>query len=147
MIRSANLLDVPWLLEQGRLFDEFTGEHLLPEDSEEAARIIEGLVTTLPFFIAADTNGRQGFIAGGFYTQPFNPDIVVLTELVWWVAPAHRGSFAGARLLKHFIDFGIEQGANLIEMKTEMKSPINPKSMERAGFREVERGWLYRVAA
>jgi hypothetical protein len=147
MIRPANLLDVPWLLEQGRLFDQFTGENLLPEDSEEAKHIIGGLVTTLPFFISADTNGRQGFIAGGFYNQPFNPEIVVLAEVVWWVAPEHRGSFAGARLLKHFMNYGIEQGADLIEMKTEMVSPINPKSMERAGFKEVERNWLYRVAA
>jgi hypothetical protein len=44
-------------MEQLRQFDQFFGarKSLFPEDPTVAEKIIEGLITTQPFFIAADT--------------------------------------------------------------------------------------------
>jgi N-acetylglutamate synthase-like GNAT family acetyltransferase len=149
VIRSANLLDVPWLLEQLREFDRFFGakKKLFPEDAAIAEKTLEGLITTQPFFIAADTNGRTGFISGAVTQHPYNPELLVLWEMFWWVVPEHRGSSAGARLLKHFIQYGIENEVDWIRMTLETGSPVNPASLERLGFKEFERGYLWENAA
>lgn len=149
MIRPANLLDVPWLLDQLRQFDHFFNakKSLFPKDTEVATRILEGLITTQPFFVAADTVGRMGFIAGAVAPHPYNPDLLMLSELFWWVAPEFRGGSAGARLLKHFIVYGIESDVDWIVMTIENGTPIDPASLERAGFRLHERSYLMEVAA
>lgn len=147
MIRRANLLDVPWLLVQLRQFDVFFGakRSLFPEDNEVATAFVEGLVTTQPFFIAADVQGRQGFIAGALAAHPYNPEIVVLSELFWWVSPEHRGGSAAARLLHHFIEYG-EQNADWIQMTLEAKSPVKEHTLTRQGFALYERSYLKEVA-
>jgi ribosomal protein S18 acetylase RimI-like enzyme len=149
MIRSANLLDVPWLLDQLREFDQFFGakKKLFPRDTETATTVLEGLITNQPFFIAADTNGRQGFIAGALTQHPYNPELLVLWEMFWWVAPEYRGSTVGARLLHHFMEYGKANEADWIRMTLETGSPVNPKSLERLGFSEFERGYLWEAAA
>lgn len=147
MIRKANLLDVPWLLAQLRQFDRFFGakKSLFPEDPEVATAIVEALVTTQPFFIAADVNGRTGFIAGALAPHPYNPELLVLSELFWWVSPEYRGGLAGARLLAHFIDYG-EANADWIQMTLEAGSPVNEHTLTRLGFQLYERSYLKEVA-
>lgn len=147
MIRKANLLDVPWLLTQLRQFDKFFGakKSLFPEDPEVATAIVEALVTTQPFFVASDVNGLMGFIAGALSPHPYNPEILVLSELFWWVSPEHRGGMAGARLLAHFIDYG-EQNADWIQMTLEACSPVHEHTLTRLGFQLYERSYLKEVA-
>lgn len=146
MIRSANLLDVPWLLEQLRQFDHFFGtkKSLFPEDPKTAAGIIEGLIVNQPFFVY-ENGSQQGFIAGAVARHPYNPDIIVLSELFWWVTPEHRGGSAGARLLKHFMCYGIEADVDWIILTIENGTPIDPASLERAGFKLHERSYLMEV--
>lgn len=147
MIRSANLEDVPWLLEQLRQFDHFFGtkKSLFPEDPKTAAGIIEGLIANQPFFISADEQDRYGFIAGAVARHPYNPDILVLSELFWWVGPEYRGTTVGARLLKHFMCYGFEADVDWIILTIENGTPIDPASLERAGFKLHERSFLLEV--
>lgn len=146
MIRRANLSDVPWLLEQLRQFDRFFGgkKSLFPDDPEVATAIVGGLVETQPFFISESKGTPIGFIAGALAPHPYNPSLLVLAELFWWVSPEFRGSLSGARLLAHFIEHG-EQNADWIQLTLEAKSPVSEQSLLKQGFQLYERSYLREV--
>jgi hypothetical protein len=75
-----------------------------------------------------------------------NPDLLVLTELFWWVVPKYRGGSAGGRLLLEFEEFGRRRGANLICMTLEQRTIdeglIDPRSLLSRGYIEKERAYL-----
>lgn len=146
-LRKADLGDIGWLLKQLRAFDQFQGtkRSLFPEDTEEAVSVIENLIETQPFIVAEDFSGRVGFIAGVLATHPYNSSIRMLSELFWWVDPRYRGSSAGARLLEAFVNYG-KKNADMIVMTLEAKSPVDPRSLERKGFRLYEKNFMLEVA-
>jgi len=149
-IREATGFDVPWLLEQLREFADFYGtkRSLFPSDDAVAHALITHLITQGKFFLAVDHASDKcvGFIAGLLGPSAYNPEITQLTELFWWVAPSRRGSSAGARLLNRFEEYGREVGADWLVMTLEAKSPVDPASLERRGFRLHERSYLMEVA-
>lgn len=149
MIRPATADDVTWLLEQLRDFDKFFGgkRSLFPSDPAVARAVVAELVDQHPFFVAQreDTDVRLGFIAGALAPHPYNPELVVLSELFWWVDPLfRRSSSAGARLLDHFVRFG-QANADWIQMTLEAQSPIDAGALERRGFVLKERTFLFEV--
>lgn len=148
-IRPAIESDIPWLLGQLRAFSAFygTATPLFPDDDIAAAAVLEEQIETNPFFVAvAPGAGPIGFIAGALLRHPYNPRIRVMQELFWWVAPRDRGSKAGLLLLEHFIEYGREH-ADWVLMTLEAKSPVNPGTLERRGFRLHERSFLLETAA
>lgn len=147
-IRPANVADTPWLLSQLRAFSEFyaTKVPLFPADDDHATRVIEDQIQRNPFFIAVDaTAGPVGFMSGAVIAHPYNPDLRLLQELFWWVAPDRRGGRAGALLLQHFEEYG-RANADWILMTIEAKSPVNPATLERRGYRLHEQTYLMEVA-
>jgi hypothetical protein len=58
----------------------------------------------------------------------------------------YRGSSAGARLLEAFIAYG-KKNADCIVMTLQAKSPVDPRSLERKGFRLYERNFMLEVAS
>lgn len=144
-VRGAALTDVPWLLEQLMAFDKFFGaSHSLFPDAELAEATITTLVESQPFFVAESVDGPVGFIAGAIVRHPYNPDLIVLDEIFWWVAEPFRGSRAGLLLLNEFIRYG-ERNADWIKMTLEQESPINPTTLTRRGFRPKETAYLLEV--
>lgn len=145
-LRKADLGDLGWLLKQLRAFDVFQGTQmsLFPEDADQAIAVLESLITTQPFIVAEDFSGRVGFIAGVLAPHPFNSAVRMLSELFWWVDPRYRGSSAGARLLEAFIAYG-KKNADCIVMTLQAKSPVDPRSLERKGFRLYERNFMLEV--
>lgn len=157
-IRQALESDLGWLLLQQREFDQFygTARSLFPKDEAVALEVMTTIVRTQVVLIAEKEHAsaipgvtldreRVGFIAGALGPHPYNPDLIVLSEQFWWVVPEHRGGSAGAKLLAEFMDFGREN-AKWIVMTLEAKSPVDPKSLERHGFREFERSYLLEIA-
>lgn len=148
VVRRADLTDIPWLLDQLRAFDTFfASKHRLFPTEEVARAFLEALIgdADQPFFIAQN-DVRTGFIGGTIGPHYLNPDLVVLTELFWWVVPAHRGSSAGGRLLVEFEEFGRQRGAQLICMTLEQRTIdeglIDPRSLVARGYVEKERAYL-----
>jgi GNAT superfamily N-acetyltransferase len=136
-----------WLLEQMRAFGQFFGSKhsLFPSDDGVALETLRVLIEAHVFFVAEKEDGYVaqlvGFIAGALGPHPYNAQIMVLSEQFWWVNPIHRGSSAGARLLERFLQFGREH-ADWIVMTLETKSPVDPKSLERKGFKHFEHSYL-----
>lgn len=145
-LRKADLGDLGWLVKQLRAFDAFQGtkKSLFPESAEEAVSLLEGLIQAHPFIVAEDFAGPVGFIAGVLQPHPYNSQVKMLSELFWWVDPRYRGSTAGARLLEAFIEYG-KRNADLVVMTLEEKSPVDPRSLERKGFRLYERNFMLEV--
>ncbi len=145
-VRSAHAGDLDWLVGQLREFSVFFGSKLSVFPKEEIARDKLKELFSHPFYIAEKQGvGPVGFIAGYLTPHFFNPEIIVLQELFWWVAEDHRGSKAGKLLLDRFLLEGKEY-AHWITMVLEEKSPVNPECLTRIGFRPSERGFLMEVA-
>jgi hypothetical protein len=148
-VRRATGDDADWILGQLREFSHFFGtKHpLFPSDADVAASIVHAMIANLVFFIAVDhrTLEPQGFIAGAVGPHPMNPELKTFAEVFWWVTPSRRGSSAGARLLERFVEFG-RANAQWVIMTLEAKSPVDPASLERRGFRLHERAYLMEVA-
>lgn len=87
---------------------------------------------------------RTGFIAGFLYPHFFNPDIVVLSELFWWVPEKFRNGRSGLMLFKFFKEFG-EERADQVIMTLEEESPVQPRFMTKRGFRAKERSFILEV--
>jgi len=146
-LRRAVALDVPWLLTQCRAFAEFFGSRhsLMPDDITATEKLTQLMDEDVGCFYVAENGQRLGFIAGVLSPHYFNPDLLQLTELLWWVSPEHRGSSAGARLLDAFDAYG-QVHAKWIVFSLEHQSPVNPKSLERRGYLLHERSYLKECA-
>lgn len=146
-VRRAIQYDAPWLLVQLRAFDRFFGTHrsLFPDLASAEQQLLQLMDPNGGcFFVATEGAMHLGFVVGALHPQLYNRSIRQLTELFWWVAPEHRRSSAGARLLMAFEAYG-RAHADFIVMTLEAKSPVNPRSLERRGFRLQESSYLLEV--
>jgi N-acetylglutamate synthase-like GNAT family acetyltransferase len=150
-VRKALMGDIPALLPMLRNFADFAGtKHSLYPGDGIAAVKVAWLMTEHVFFVAEKVEiGADdeivGFIAGLLVEHWMNPELVVLSELLWWVEPEHRGSRAGAMLLRAFTDHG-EEHAHQMTMVLERGSPIREETLESRGFHLHERTFLREMA-
>lgn len=145
VIRLATHDDVPWLKQELRAFANWNGLRLFGDEAHAEA-LLGQLIETQ--FVAVATRGddRLGLIAGVMSPHPFNPDIKMATELWWWVTPDARGSSAGARLLDAFDLWANDSGADLVSFTLEAESPVNPRALERRGYRLMEYQFVREVS-
>ena len=142
-VRNATLDDIAWLLTQVKKFSDFygTGKSLY---SETAPETLKFLIENHIVFICDKGQAPVGLIVGLLNAHLFNPEIKVLTELLWWVDEEHRNGRAGLMLLNEFVKFGKEQ-ADWITMSLVSNSNLNPKTLGKFGFKAVESSYLLEV--
>ena len=85
-----------------------------------------------------------GIIGGMSAPHLFNPVINVLTEIFWWVAPQHRGTSVGMRLLQYYLDEG-QRKSDWIVLTLEHKTPVSDRVLLKHGFKPYERSYLMEV--
>lgn len=135
---------MPQLLPMLERFGGFYGakRRLFP-DPAYAETFLTEVVTHHPFWVAEHVAGAiVGVIGGALATHPFNPDIVVLTEMFWWVDDTSRGARAGQQLLDTFLAFGRDH-ADWTVMTKLAHSPINTRCFTKRGGRLHEESWLF----
>lgn len=137
-VRTADAQDIPWLLAQLR---EFAASHPIGPrimGTDENAEALLGHLIATQFVAVADAEGSPvGLIAGAVTPHPFNPDLLVASELWWFVAPAHRGSRAGLALLEAYEDWA-KANADVRGMTLEANSPVNPRVLVKRGYQLAE---------
>jgi hypothetical protein len=144
-VQQASTNDLAWSLEQLKKFsDFFTSNKKLFPDQVYAETFITNLINNHVFLIAKRGEECLGLIAGQFFSHPFNPSIRVLAELFWWVDEVHRKGFAGAKLLKSFIEIG-KANVDWITFGLEHNSPVSEDSILRRGFKLQERNYLMEI--
>jgi N-acetylglutamate synthase-like GNAT family acetyltransferase len=146
-VRKANKFDQKQVNDMLRNFRNATPIELMRECDNEPyinkifAHILAGAGVAL---IAEKDDKVIGIIAGIIDSNIWEPSILVMRELVFWVEPEHRGTTAGYRLIssynkeaKQLVDSG------RIKMYTMTKMVNSPDlHLEKFGYRKAEEVWV-----
>lgn len=88
--------------------------------------------------------GRPVGVIGGIVNPNlYNPDILTMAEILWYVLPEHRGGRAGYLLLKAIRDKA-DQYADDLNLSTLSESAVNESSLKKMGFQYVEKSYFYK---
>ncbi|MCA9339375.1 MAG: GNAT family N-acetyltransferase [Candidatus Saccharibacteria bacterium] len=143
--RFATMDDESWILEQSAEFSKTYPTKLNLADNLPYMKLLfKNLIQEHVLIIAEMGSTRMGFIAGMKAPHHFNPDLKVLSELLWWVCPEFRGSRAGSALLEDFIAIG-KDTCDWITFTIEEQTPISDKSLIKRGFKPTEQSYLLEV--
>lgn len=144
MIRHATLADVERLAELARDMHAESRFRCLNFNLDKVIVLFAGLVEQENgILLAAERDGALiGFLAGGIGEDYFGDDSFSF-EYGVYVAPAHRGSIAGARLVGKFLTWSDERGARYKNMAitTDISTERTGALYERFGGKDV--GKLY----
>lgn len=104
---------------------------------------LSNIATNGVFLIAEGEDGeRLGGILGFITPHFYDPSMIMLTELAWWVAPEHRNGTVGLKLFKEFEKAGKERGCSAISMTSTVHTPELPKYFEKKGYSHVESNYV-----
>src|SRR3990167_1853767 len=150
-IRRASPKDIDWLMDRLKKLSDFAGsKHVLFESSDYARNGMLHLIEKHVVLIAErrdfsrgviDNSDLIGFIGGYLIQHPFNPKLLMLSELFWWVDEDARGSSAGGRLLHSFIEIG-KRVTDWIILGLNVRTPIKAETILRLGFKLHESCYL-----
>lgn len=147
-LRDAAASDIDEILSQLKSFSDFypSKKDLFGPDMDYNRNLINSFIDDHLFILAIDDsdNSVAGFIAGVLRPHVYNPSIKVLAESFWWVQEGHRSSSVGSTLLNSFINIGKEQ-ADWIIMTIESISNIKDSTLEKRGFKMIEKSFLMEV--
>ncbi|MBP6203361.1 MAG: GNAT family N-acetyltransferase [Azonexus sp.] len=142
-IRAATPDDIDTLVEMGReFFASAPYSRFIAYDPDSIRDAVIGMVQFGCALVAEAGGQIVGFIVGHMAPTWFNRSQWVATEFAWWVAPDHRGSTAGVRLLQAFEAWGVSRGAVAVVMSDlildDGGAPAG-RIFDRLGYAVVER--------
>lgn len=144
IVRQANLEDVDWLIscfhkhaqEVPTMAEVFNYEHA-------TKALVDGIENHL--VLVAEKDGEPlGYIAGWILPHFFNPEIIALTQALWYVVPGMRGGKAAKKLLDAFTEFG-EMNANWIWLDLPVSTNIKEENLAKIGYSLREK-WYFKEA-
>jgi GNAT superfamily N-acetyltransferase len=140
MIREATRADVPFILERGRAFFEYSPWATRTEYDEASTR------ATIEHLIAAPDGvifiSEGGVIGGLIFPLYFNADYRIAQELFWF-APGR-----GVELRKAFEAWAKERGASAIQMSclADEREPAMRRLYRIKGYEPIETGLIKEIA-
>ena len=143
MVRPATPDDVPALVTLGAQFHASTPYGaLVPWNAAHVAAVTTALVAgeRSTVLVAGRDGAPVGMLALALYPHPVSGEVVA-SELVWFVAPAHRG--VGVRLLRAGEAWAQAQGATVMQMVA--PSEDVGQMYARLGYTPVETAWQRRM--
>jgi RimJ/RimL family protein N-acetyltransferase len=145
MVRRAVIDDIQWILKQTSDFADFYGSKIrLDDDKEHGYELIRNLVENHVVFVFEQNGNKKGFIAGMITPHHFNPNILTLCELLWWVPEDYRSLGVGKILLDAFVNFG-KENCDWITFTMEENTPASDKPLLDYGFKFKEKTYLLEV--
>ena len=145
IVRDATTMDLDWLVREAHEFSKFNGtKRELFTDDEFARAGFLGFMHQHFLRIAERDGERLGFIAGYITGHPFNPNIRVLCEAMWWVAEQHRHSRAGLMLLNEYTEWG-KAHCDWVQFALQSHSPVKEETLTKRGYRKHESSYLLEV--
>lgn len=144
MIRHATPTDIPALLTLAKTMHAESRFTILDFDMQKMRSLFEHLEAheNGALLMAESAGTAIGFVAAGI-AQDYFGNSVMAFEYGVYVAPAHRGSMAGVRLIKTFLAWARERGVDYINMgvTTGVTTDRTGALYERLGAKKV--GDLY----
>lgn len=148
-VRAAVPTDIGWLLGELAQFAKFTGiAHGQIKDNERTRGRLLDLISRHYFIVADEVlehcTTPVGFIAAYEQEHPFFEGTRWLAEVFWWVTPEARHSRAGAMLFNEYLKYAHSRPDldTQVSIALEELSPIKPASLEKRGFKLVERSFI-----
>lgn len=140
-IRLATIEDAAVLTAMGRDFLQYSEYRNLAVTDEEITHGIAGVIANGMSFVAEQNGSISGFILGIIGPLWFVPRVRIAVELAWWVAPSHRNTTAGVRLLKEFEAHATNMGVQYIAMSDLVVAGDTPvaRLLGRMGYIVTER--------
>ncbi len=147
MIRKANRYDIPAVLDMLHEFKNETPLDFLRDayDAEYLTNMLNELIAGRGVVLLAEIKGEVvGMIVAAVMPSIWSPKHLVLTEFAYWVDPEHRGSTAGYRLLRAYLDEAIAlKDAGRICNAFIGKMTNSPDlKFSRFGFSKLEEFWV-----
>lgn len=145
-VREATLDDLPAILAELKLFEQFYDvSYKMYETDEQAETVIRPMITDHLFLVSVTPEQKiTGFISGMFLPHVYNPKVSTLVETFWWVNPEYRNTKAGSMLLNKFVEIG-RSTVDVIIGVLENDSPVNESTFLRRGFKLKEKTYILEV--
>ncbi len=145
-IRKAQEGDAEWLIPELSKFAQFacTRLSMLPQNVEVIHEGLRKFIETHLFLVAENDGEAAGFVAGLVFPHLFNPEILVLQEIFWWVREQYRGSRAALLLLNAFVEWGREH-VDWIFFSMQHNTPATDRALVKRGFKMHEQTYLLEV--
>jgi GNAT superfamily N-acetyltransferase len=145
-IRLATPFDLPDLVKMVKNYQQVSPILCLKETSDYS--YVEEILTHIlagrgVIFVAEIDGHANGMLVAVKNTNVWDPNILVMNELAYWVEPEHRGSTAGYRLLdaymKHCEEMIKQKQVRFYTISKMVNSP--DLKYERFGFEKLEEMW------
>ena len=122
-VRNACIDDIPEIIELAKKFHAVSGYECLEFDCDTVERIVMQSIDQELCPVAVIDGEVVGFLLGLQFPALLNANIMVGTEIAWWVEPRHRSKPIGVKLLKYIekvkLNF-FQEKIELVEIKYEV---------------------------
>ncbi|EMC2288531.1 GNAT family N-acetyltransferase [Salmonella enterica] len=117
MIRPANIADIPEIIRLSEAMHLESRYRTLPYCGAKFATLLRRLIDSPDGMVAvAEKNGAVVGTIAAVITEHYFADALISYELGLYVEKAHRGTLAGYRLAKEYIDWAKSKGVDQIDM-------------------------------
>jgi N-acetylglutamate synthase-like GNAT family acetyltransferase len=145
-IRFADVHDTESIIDMLMDYRQHSPIHLHKStDNAHARDILAHIFAGLGVvFVAEDADGSlAGMLIAMKNPNVWDPKILMMNELAYWVNPESRGSSAGYKLIKRYQEYATEiKDAGEIQAFTISKMINSPDlKYDRFGFEKIEEMW------
>lgn len=144
LIKDASQSDIPQIIELARKFHAVSGYENIEFDEETVENILITSIDQGLCQIGVVDGKIVGFLAGLAYPAILNANVMVGTEIAWWVEPEFRGKKIAIQLLLRAEENARAKGLYCWSMMCLEK--LNADGLEniyeRLGYEKAERTYL-----
>lgn len=144
LIKDASQSDIPQIIELARKFHAVSGYENIEFDEETVENILITSIDQGLCSIGVVDGKIVGFLAGLAYPAILNANVMVGTEIAWWVEPEFRGKKIAIQLLLRAEENARAKGLYCWSMMCLEK--LNADGLEniyeRLGYEKAERTYL-----
>lgn len=144
LIKDASQSDVPQIVGLARKFHAVSGYENIEFDEETVENLLSASIEQGLCPIGVVDDKIVGFLAGLSYPAILNANVMVGTEIAWWVEPEFRGKKIAIQLLLRAEENARAKGLYCWSMMCLEK--LNADGLEniyeRLGYEKAERTYL-----
>jgi GNAT superfamily N-acetyltransferase len=147
MIRQANKFDMEAIVRMLKAYRDKAPAQFLRDSSnqEHIEKLINNIIAGAGFILLAiKDDDPVGMVVAAQHPNIWNPEVMQVSEIAFWVDEEHRGGKSAHRLLHAYIQQCEEwKQENRIQFFSLSKMVNSPDlSYEKFGFEKLEETWI-----
>lgn len=147
MIRHANKFDIESIIRMLKAYRDNAPTEFLRSASnqEHIEQLINNILAGAGFILLAVKEDESvGMIIGALHSNIWNPKVMQISEIAFWIDEKHRGGRFAYRLLHAYIqeceELKQEKRIDFFSLSKMVNSP--DLSYEKFGFEKLEETWI-----